>query len=191
MTSSYWPRRARRHLLLGGVASTAISVLVYADLRRDVGIWSALLALAHVATGLAVHMNGQVWRYFFVPREGGGLIPLRLDAFGLANHTGLAATIILALLLAISNDRALRGLGTRRWKSVQRLNYLAAALIVLHGAAYVYMDKRAIGFIVFFLVLVTIAGALQLAGIRHLRATVLGVRPASVLVDRSAGGDAD
>ena len=144
---------------------------VSTDLRRDVGIWSALLALAHVATGLAVHMQGKFWLYFISPPEARQAFPLRLDPFGLANHTGLAATIILALLLAISNDRSLRGLGTGRWKSVQRLNYLAAALIALHGAAYVLMDKRAIGFVALFLVLLAIATALQLAGMRRLRAT--------------------
>ena len=149
---------------------------VSTDLRRDVGIWCALLAVAHVATGLAVHMRGQFWFYFIPPPEKRHAIPIRLDPFGLANHTGLAATILLSLLLAISNDRSLRRLGTRRWKSIQRLNYLAAALVALHGAAYVYMDKRSIGFIALFLILLTIAVALQLAGAWRVRAVVPAIR---------------
>ena len=143
---------------------------VSTDLRRDVGIWSALLAIAHVVTGLAVHMRGQFWLYFFPPPEERHAIPLRLDGFGLANHTGLAATLLLVLLLAISNDIALRRLGARRWKLVQRLNYAAAAFVALHGAAYVYMDKRATGFVLFFVLLLLGSGGLQVAGARRIRA---------------------
>ena len=33
-------------------------------LRRDVGIWTALLAVVHVGFGLFVHMHGNVWLYF-------------------------------------------------------------------------------------------------------------------------------
>lgn len=231
MSSSYWARRTRRHLLLGG-ASAVLAIAVYAvaddkamvsfkasmafgyaslallalslaigpwrvlrgrpnpvssDLRRDVGIWCALLALAHVATGLAVHMGGRAWLYFIAPPERRHLIPLRLDGFGLANYTGLVATIILSLLLAISNDRALRRLGTHRWKSVQRLNYLAAALVALHGVVYAYIDKRSIGFIVLLLVLVAIAAALQLAGMRRAHAIAPRAAPASALPDGTPG----
>ena len=85
-------------------------------LRRDLGIWSALLAIAHVVFGLNVHLGGRIAEYFFHAQTGSSLQP-RLDAFGLANDTGLVATLVMAVLLAISNQRALRALGAARWKS--------------------------------------------------------------------------
>src|SRR5690349_6087889 len=73
------------------------------DLRRDVGIWAGVFGLAHVVTGLLVHFAGKFWKYFIYP-DGDHRIPLRHDLFGFANWTGLAAGLLLVLLLAISND---------------------------------------------------------------------------------------
>ena len=105
------------------------------DLRRDVGIWAGIFGLAHVVTGLQVHFGGKFWKYFLYP-DGDHRIPVRHDLFGFANWTGLAAALVLVLLLAISNDISLRMLGTRRWKSWQRWTYWAAALTVAHALAY-------------------------------------------------------
>jgi sulfoxide reductase heme-binding subunit YedZ len=58
------------------------------DLRRDIGIWAALLGVAHVAVGLLTHFPGEPWLFFF----NGGRIPLRLDIFGIANYLGLGHT---------------------------------------------------------------------------------------------------
>jgi hypothetical protein len=35
------------------------------DLRRDVGIWTGILAILHTAIGLTVHLRGRMWMYFF------------------------------------------------------------------------------------------------------------------------------
>jgi sulfoxide reductase heme-binding subunit YedZ len=56
--------------------------------------------------------------------------------FGLANYTGLIATLILVLLLATSNDWALRKLGTPQWKQLQRWNYACFGLTAIHTFAY-------------------------------------------------------
>ena len=106
-------------------------VPVSADVRRDVGLWGAAYALVHVATGVQLHMGGDVLNYFvFRERDGVHALPIRLDPFGLANWTGLAATVLLIILMAISNDRAFRALGATRWKTVQQSTYVAAVLIV-------------------------------------------------------------
>src|SRR5438067_5461512 len=34
------------------------------DLRRNVGIWAGIAALAHTAVGLNVHLRGRMWLYF-------------------------------------------------------------------------------------------------------------------------------
>lgn len=144
------------------------SVATSVDLRRDVGIWSAVLALAHVVTGLRVHMRGDWFNYFmYRPRDGQHLLPFRTDPFGVANWTGLAAMAVLFFLVTISNDRSLRTLGATRWKRFQRVTYAAAALTALHGLAFQLMDRRSAPFILVFAAMVVVVTVLQLRG-RHL-----------------------
>src|ERR1700730_11903851 len=59
---------------------------VSSDLRRDVGIWTGILAIVHTAIGFIGPLRGRVWMYFFK-----GLHPLKLQntQFGFANFTGL------------------------------------------------------------------------------------------------------
>ena len=139
------------------------------DLRRDVGIWGAVFGLAHVVTGLQVHFGGQFWKYF-LNTDSDRPIPLRADAFGFANWTGLAAALLLVLLLAISNDASLRALGTRRWKSWQRWTYGAAALTVAHGVAYQIVADQEPRWMVLFALITIVVLAIQLDGRRRIRA---------------------
>jgi methionine sulfoxide reductase heme-binding subunit len=85
------------------------------DLRRDLGIWAGILAVAHTAVGLNVHLRGKMWLYFVDTRY-----HLRRDAFGFGNYTGGFAALVFALLLVLSNDVSLRKLRVERWKSLQR-----------------------------------------------------------------------
>ena len=139
------------------------------DLRRDVGIWGGLFGLAHVLTGLQVHFGGKFWKYFLYP-DGDHRIPLRGDLFGLANWTGLAAGLVLVLLLAISNDASLRALGTRRWKSWQRWTYGAAVLTVAHAFGYQIVADQEPRWIVLFALITIVVLALQLDGRRRMLA---------------------
>lgn len=139
------------------------------DLRRDVGIWGGLFALAHVVTGLQVHFAGKFWKYFVYP-NGDHRIPLRHDLFGFANWTGLAATLVLLVLLAISNDASLRALGTRRWKSWQRWTYWAAALTVAHALAYQVETRHFGRWIAAVLFVTIVVVAMQLDGRRRVLA---------------------
>jgi methionine sulfoxide reductase heme-binding subunit len=151
-------------VMRGGPAVTSV------DLRRDVGIWSAGLAVAHVVTGLQVHMGGDMLRYFiYRPPEPAPAIPIRIDPFGITNWTGLVATLVLVFLVMISNDRSLRSLGASRWKRLQSLTYVAAVLTALHGIVFQLMDRRSLPFIGAFLALVVTVLALQLRGRRLVR----------------------
>ena len=141
------------------------SAPVSTDLRRDVGIWGGLFGLAHVATGLFVHL-GDPLKYFFF-RDQARRVPVRYDLFGFANWSGLAATLVLVLLLAISNDISLRRLGSRRWKAWQRWTYWAGALVVVHGLAYQWIEKGNNGWVYVFVPVVVIVAALQLHGRRR------------------------
>jgi methionine sulfoxide reductase heme-binding subunit len=137
------------------------------DLRRDVGIWAGSVGLFHVVVGLQAHLGGEFWRYFLyrVPTPADPL-PIRFDLFGLANHTGLAATLVLVLLLALSNDLALRWLRSRRWKSLQRWNYAAFGLVALHGAGYQVNSGRPPALVALFLGMIAAVVIIQVAGYR-------------------------
>ena len=121
---------------------------VSTDLRRDLGIWAAILGLIHVATGIQVHFPGRFWLYFLNPPDRPHRLPIRTDLFGFANFTGLGATVIVLLLLVLSNDASLRALGARRWKAWQRWNYGYAALVIVHTAAYELNLARTAAFVV-------------------------------------------
>lgn len=133
--------------------------------RRDLGIWAGALGLLHAAAGLTVHFRGDMWKYFFSRfPSGGDLLPLRGDLFGLATYTGVGAGLVLVLLLALSNDWSLRTLGTARWKSLQRWNYGAFVLTVVHGVAFQQLESRSWPFVLVFAVAVLAVFAAQAAG---------------------------
>lgn len=146
------------------------------DRRRDAGIWSAVFGAVHTAIGLTVHFTGRMHLYFLAPPEQRGLLGLRADPFGAANHAGLLAVALLLLLAVISNDRSLRRLGTARWRGVQRWAYLLAALTILHGALYQLLEKQRLPLVVLFVVVALVGLVLQLAGRRRVLAGRARVR---------------
>lgn len=139
---------------------------VSGHLRRDIGIWAGVLGLFHVIVGLQVHFKGNMWLYFLPPADAAYAFPLRIDAFGLTNYAGLGATCVLVLLLAISNDASLRSLGPKRWKSLQRWNYIGAFLVVAHGVVYQVLEERTTGFVVAYAAIVLVTMAIQILGYR-------------------------
>lgn len=103
-------------------------------LRRDIGIWAAITSAAHVVFGLLVeHGNGEILSYFLEPGDRSRILT---NSFGLANWAGLAAALIAIGLAAISSDAALRKLKAKRWKRLQRWNYLLAVLAAVHAVLY-------------------------------------------------------
>jgi sulfoxide reductase heme-binding subunit YedZ len=139
------------------------------DLRRDLGIWGAIVGLVHVGIGLTVHFQGRMYLYFLPPPEWGAIIPIRTDAFGGANYLGAVAGLVLLVLLTLSNDKALHRLGAIKWKRWQQLNYVAGVTILLHGVLYQLLEKRRIGFVVLFALVSLATLGLQLLGIRRSR----------------------
>jgi sulfoxide reductase heme-binding subunit YedZ len=134
------------------------------DLRRDIGIWSALICFVHVVVGLQVHFRGKMLLYFFKEIGQENHLVLRFGQFGFANHTGLIATLIIILLFALSNDFSLRKLKPDRWKIVQRLNYIAFVLIIAHGMLYQIIEKRKLPYIILFSTILILIFIIQLSG---------------------------
>lgn len=139
-------------------------------LRRDIGIWTALLALVHTGAGLQVHLGGDVPGQFFRRDEmSGELTGLLLNLAGIANYTGLIVAVILLLLLSLSNNMSLRRLGSQRWKSLQRLAYIAALLLPVHGLAYQWIERRPTIYVLIFGVCCLLVLGLQLTAWRRRR----------------------
>lgn len=107
------------------------------DLRRDLGIWAGMVSVFHAVIGNCEHLRGRPWLYYVYENwQAEHFLPLRHDWFGWANHTGLIAALIVLALLATSNDASLRKLGTPGWKQLQRWNYAAFGLVILHTFFY-------------------------------------------------------
>ena len=181
--AAVWPLTAHRSLAEGLSFATAYAGLVLlavalaigpanvvqkkpnpvsTDLRRDVGIWAALCGIAHTVAGLQVHMHGDFARYF-TPAPG-ARVDVSAKAFFSANYFGMAAAILLFLLLLLSNDIALRKLGVPLWKLLQRSTYIVLALVVLHAALYEKLEKRTALLAIISAVTVLVVLVLQLKG---------------------------
>lgn len=111
-------------------------------LRRDVSVWASIYAAIHVVVGLQAHLKGRMWAYFIFENWRSRTIPFRYDLFGAANYTGAASALIMAVLLAISNDASMRRLGIDRWRNIQRWGRPCALLLLAHTAAYQLIEHR-------------------------------------------------
>ncbi len=136
-------------------------------LRRDVAIWAGILGVTHMTVGMFVHaFDFAWWSTFLTEWPGpGNWLPLRISRFGLANYLGLLQASVLVMLLLLSNNLALRWLGSRRWKGLQRFSYIAFGSITLHALLYQSVEQR--GWIVrlVFLAVILTAIGLQMAGV--------------------------
>jgi sulfoxide reductase heme-binding subunit YedZ len=104
-------------------------------LRRELGVVGGVLALAHVAVSVKVHLEWQ-WLRFFFTYAGERRTGVDLEPYGIASWLGLIALIFLVPLLLTSNDRAERFLGASGWKWVQGHSYTIFALVAFHTAIY-------------------------------------------------------
>lgn len=138
-------------------------------LRRDLGIWSAIIALIHTLAGLQVHLQGKFLHYFIYPPENAHNIPVRYDPFGLTNHLGVVCILILVILLFLSNNRSLQKMGKDKWKKWQRSTYFLVAAIPIHGLIYQFLEKRIGLYTVSMLAIVLIILGAQIFGILQYR----------------------
>jgi DMSO/TMAO reductase YedYZ heme-binding membrane subunit len=139
------------------------------DLRRDTGLAALAFAIVHTVISLTNHFGGDIATYFFVD---GRMTPgsLRVDNFGIGVWTGVVAAVLALTLGSISSDAAIRRLGRRRWKWIQRWNYPLAVFATLHTVLFWTVLRQT-----WLLVLAAIAAAavvvvLQLGGVRRVLA---------------------
>jgi sulfoxide reductase heme-binding subunit YedZ len=150
-------------------------------LRRDLGIIAGVLALVHTLLGLQVHMRGDFIQYFFY-RTPVGIGSVRFDVFGIANHLGLIAAMVMLVLLCISNNLSIRKLGTSGWKGIQKWNYVGAIFVVVHGLLYQLIEERTFAFVAYVLGITATAAISQFLGFRR-RSEQLARQPGSLAAD--------
>ncbi|MGI9307696.1 MAG: ferric reductase-like transmembrane domain-containing protein, partial [Gammaproteobacteria bacterium] len=111
-------------------------------LRRDVAIWAALVGLLHLVVGTEQSMNDEYLRMFVeeAARQPSPLVREMLFAWG--SSIGFIVGVLYLGLLALSSDRAIRVLGIRWWKRLQKSSYLAFGLLVVHGLAFQVLEYR-------------------------------------------------
>lgn len=104
--------------------------------RRELGAWSAILAIAHVVFVLDEYAGwtlASLWERF----DG---TAFSADAgLAMANLVGTVALGYGLVLLATSNDLAQRWLGPR-WKRLQRTATTLFALAVIHTVFFLFLD---------------------------------------------------
>ncbi|WP_273069777.1 MULTISPECIES: ferric reductase-like transmembrane domain-containing protein [unclassified Marinobacter] len=138
-------------------------------LRRDLGIWSGILALAHTITGLQVHFKGRLIQYFIYPPDESHVLPFRTDPFGLTNYIGLISALIMIALLCLSNNRSIRIMGASSWKKWHRLAYVLVLAIPAHGLVYQLLEKRIGAYTMLLLAISSVIVAVQISGFLRFR----------------------
>jgi methionine sulfoxide reductase heme-binding subunit len=111
-------------------------------------------------------MRGDFIQYFFY-RTSDGIGRMRFDIFGVANHLGLIAALVIFALLCISNNLSIRRLGPTTWKRIQSWNYTGAILVVIHGLLYQLIERRMFAFVAYVLGMSAIAAIVQFLGFRR------------------------
>lgn len=118
-------------------------------LRRDIGIWTGIAAILHVALVLISFERGvgfvfllapqqpsHGWLSLFLEKTGGGW-SLNMSLMGIANYLGLIAFCCILAMWLTSSSRAERFLGGPAWKRLHMSNPLCFWLLLLHGLVYV------------------------------------------------------
>ncbi len=140
-------------------------------LRRDVGIWAAVAGLVHLCVATVQSMTEQYMATYVDVTD---VLPperIRAELFTWSTIAGLVIGVVLLILLGLSNDRALRWLGTRSWKRLHRVSYVAFVLTVLHGLAFQVLESRTWSLIALVLVASLAVLTVQLAAARAVRRT--------------------
>jgi sulfoxide reductase heme-binding subunit YedZ len=143
-------------------------------LRRDIGIWAALSGLLHFYLANILSMNYEYLGIFVENAAAPPSAAVRSELYSWGTISGYVIAVFFVVLIGLSSDRALRFLGLKWWKRIQRVSYLAFIFTCAHGFAFQILESRNLIWIgvVGMVVLITLAG--QIFGIATVRKTALG-----------------
>lgn len=108
--------------------------------RRELGIYSVLLAIVHTIIILAGWVEWDLMRLFgYALHPTLGAYVMLNHGFGLANAIGIVALVYGMVLALASNDWSQRKLGGSAWKFLQQGAYVLWMLILVHTAYFLYL----------------------------------------------------
>jgi sulfoxide reductase heme-binding subunit YedZ len=111
-------------------------------LRRDLGIWTALIGLAHLYLGMEASMTPAYLMQFVENGRSALSFETRDALFFWGTILGFIVGLIFLMLLALSSNAAIRILGLSWWKRLQRAAWFSFALTALHGLAFQMLENR-------------------------------------------------
>jgi len=138
-------------------------------LRRDLGIWGALMGFGHFFLAMVLSMNNEYLNLFVYVDELPFSAEGRYLLYSWGTIAGFVVCVLFILLVALSNDRSMRLLGPRWWKRLQRLAYVAFFLTVLHAFAFQILESRQVLLIAVVATVVALIFIAQLVGIAAVR----------------------
>lgn len=124
---------------LGPLARIFRPVSRVISIRREMGIYACVLAIAHTIIILVGWVEFDLMRLFgFEWHTELQIYVMFQHGFGLANAIGIAALALVMLLAATSSDFAMRNLGTAGWKFIQMGVLPLWWLTVAHVAYFLF-----------------------------------------------------
>ncbi|MDQ1304147.1 MAG: methionine sulfoxide reductase heme-binding subunit [Pseudomonadota bacterium] len=138
-------------------------------LRRDLGIWCVITGMVHFFLAFKVSMNLEYMAIYVRGAEAWPAPAVRELMYRWAVLASLVIAVLFMLLLALSNNLAIRLLGKRWWKRLQRVSYAAFALTVGHSIAFQILEARNGWLVAAFIVITAAVLIAQYAGRARLR----------------------
>jgi DMSO/TMAO reductase YedYZ heme-binding membrane subunit len=138
-------------------------------IRRDTGIWAALMGLLHFYLANVLSMN---YEYLGIYVENSALPPsaaVRSSLYTWGTIFGYVIALLFIVLLVLSSDRMIRKVGLKWWKRIQRISYLGFILTCLHAFAFQVIEARPLLWVLVVLVITMVIIAGQYMGIRAVR----------------------
>ncbi len=127
-------------LLLGPMSRYSRALTKLLPWRRELGIWFAILAIAHTLLVLDGWVRWDWMRFFgyeFVPQLDRYA---RIEpGFGLSNLIGIIAALIALPLMVTSANWAVKRLGGSSWKWLHYGAYTVFYLVALHSLYFLFM----------------------------------------------------
>ena len=138
-------------------------------LRRDIGIWTAMSGLIHLYLATIQSMNASYISRYVDINTAGLSESTRGELFLWGSVTAFIVGILLLMLLCLSSNTALRLLGVRWWKRLQRTAYAAFVLTIIHAIMFQMLEKRAIALIILLIAVSLVVVILQSVGFVSVR----------------------
>lgn len=132
--------------------------------RRDLAIWGAIAGMVHFGLAFKYSMNMEYMATFVDGALQAPSPTVRRELYFWSVIAGLVIAALFLLLLGLSSNAALRLIGARWWKRLQRTSYAAFALTAAHGVAFQLIEGRSASLVLLFALLTAAVIGGQAAG---------------------------